>query len=240
MALSEAGCGTPGSLRVTSYNVHDLLDDRAAAARVVRALDPDVLCLQEVPRRLTTEVRLPAFARDCGLWWSGGRAGTGGTAVLTSLRVRVHDQHRGRLPVRFPDRSRGFAMLEVSLPGGVRISVVSVHLGLRADERERHAELIMARLGPAAVIAGDLNESADGPAWRMIAAGYRKVSDDRPTYPASAPSSVLDAIFAGPRLTTCPGAPVALVERDLVAASDHRPVWVDLCPSGTESACAPP
>lgn len=236
----EAGCSAAGSLRVASYNVHDLLDDRSAAARVVRAIDPDVLCLQEVPRRLTTEVRLPAFARDCGLWWSGGRAGTGGTAVLTSLRMRVHAHHRERLPVRFPDRSRGFAMVEVSLPGDARISVVSVHLGLRADERARHTGRIMARLdslrSSATVIAGDLNEGADGSARRMIAARYRKVSDDRPTFPASAPNSVLDAIFAGPRLAIRPGAPVALVEEDVVVASDHRPVWVDLCPSCTDTA----
>ena len=38
------------SLRVASYNVRDLKDDVDAAARVVRAIDPDVLCLQEVPR----------------------------------------------------------------------------------------------------------------------------------------------------------------------------------------------
>jgi len=74
-----------------SYNVHDLLDDRAAAARVVRAVAPDVLCLQEVPRRLTTELRLPPFARDCRLVWRRGRLGTGGTAVLTAPRVVVHD-----------------------------------------------------------------------------------------------------------------------------------------------------
>lgn len=46
-----------------SWNLHDLRDDPAAAVRVIRAVDPDVLCLQEVPRRLTTELQVPPFAR---------------------------------------------------------------------------------------------------------------------------------------------------------------------------------
>src|SRR6476469_10697273 len=128
-----------------SYNVHDLLDDRAAAARVVRAVAPDVLCLQEVPRRLTTELRLPPFARDCGLPWRRGRLGTGGTAVLTAARVVVHGTSRGRLPVRFPDRTRGYAAATVSVPTGGpsrrAVTVVSVHLGaarLRAGEARGH------------------------------------------------------------------------------------------------------
>ncbi|HET9633586.1 MAG TPA: endonuclease/exonuclease/phosphatase family protein [Terrabacter sp.] len=49
-----------------SWNLHDLQDDRAAAARAIRAVDPDVLCLQEVPRRLTTQLRVPPFADPAG------------------------------------------------------------------------------------------------------------------------------------------------------------------------------
>ncbi len=225
---SQPGCPTPGTVRVASYNVRDLLDDHAAAARVVRAIDPDVLCLQEVPRRLTTELRLPAFARACGLWWSGGRLGSGGTAVLSSLRVHVHGHREHRLAVRFPDRTRGFSALEVSPPGGPRLTVASVHLGLRADERVRHVAAILERLGPGAVIAGDLNEGADGQAWRLLADRYRNVSGDHPTFPAVAPKVLLDVIFAGGALIARPGRPVVLVEEDVRAASDHRPVWVDL------------
>ena len=81
------------------------------------AVGPDVLCLQEVPRRLTTELRLPPFARACRLLWNRGRLGTGGTAVLTAPRVVVHDVLRGRLRVRFPDRTRGYAAATVSLGG---------------------------------------------------------------------------------------------------------------------------
>ena len=216
-----------------SYNVHDLLDDRAAAARVVRAVGPDVLCLQEVPRRLTTEVRLPAFARACGMRRSGGRLGTGGTAVLTGPRVAVHAVTRGRLPVRFPDRSRGYAGATVSLPdarGGadLAVTVVSVHLGLRADERARHAGALLAELGERAVVAGDLNEGADGDAYGLIARRYELASAGEPTFPADRPAAALDVIFAATALRVLPSTAVVVAEEDLRAGSDHRPVWVDL------------
>ncbi|EWS99980.1 endonuclease/exonuclease/phosphatase [Intrasporangium oryzae NRRL B-24470] len=229
---------TGPAMRVMSYNVRDFLDDVAAAARVVRAVDPDVLCLQEVPRRLTTELRLPAFARACRLWWSGGRRGTGGTAILTSPRVTVHSASRHRLGVRFPDRTRGYAAADVSLPGSVPVSVASIHLSLRADERERHARDIVAALGDRSVVAGDLNEGSDGRGHRLIAERCRVVSEAVPTFPASSPDQVLDVIFAGPGLEVRPATAVALAEEDLVAASDHRPVWVDLVTAPQEGGRA--
>jgi len=221
-----------------SYNVHDLLDDRAAAARVVRAVAPDVLCLQEVPRRLTTELRLPPFARDCGLRPHRGRVGTGGTAVLTAADLVVHDVSRARLRVRFPDRTRGYAGVTVSLPSAGRscrpVTVVSVHLGLRASERVRHAAAVLAALGGSggvadrAVIAGDLNEGPGGPAYAMFAAHHPPVSGDVPTFPAPNPSTALDVVFAGPGLRVAETPETHVDESDLAAGSDHRPVWVDL------------
>ena len=76
------------ALRVASYNVRYFRDDKAAAARVVRAIGPDVLCLQEVPRWIRARTKIGAFALDCGLSWSGGHWGSGGTTILTSPRVR--------------------------------------------------------------------------------------------------------------------------------------------------------
>jgi endonuclease/exonuclease/phosphatase family metal-dependent hydrolase len=220
-----------------SYNLHDLRDDRAAATRVVRAVAPDVLCLQEVPRRLTTELRLPPFARATGLVWHRRRRGTGGTAVLTGPRVVVHEVTRGRLPVRFPDRTRGYAGATVSLPGGGQrrapVTVVSVHLGLRAPERLRHARTVVTTLdardaGDRAVVAGDLNETAGGTAYALLASHLARASGEVPTFPARHPTVALDVVFAGRGLPVVPGAEVLLDEADLTAGSDHRPVWVDL------------
>ncbi|MEW1953292.1 endonuclease/exonuclease/phosphatase family protein [Terrabacter sp. NPDC080008] len=215
-----------------SYNLHDLRDDRAAAARIVRAVAPDVLCVQEVPRRLTTELRVPRLARACGLVWHRRRLGTGGTAVLTAPGLTVHEVLRGRLPVRFPDRTRGYAAATVSLPGdGPRtspVTVASIHLGLKPAERARHAAAVLERLGERAVVAGDLNEGPGGTAYAIVAERYPLASSGAPTFPARQPTAALDAVFAAAALRVLPTDPVPLDLRDLEAASDHRPVWVDL------------
>ena len=217
-------------IRVVSYNLKDFTLDRHAAARVVRALDPDVLCLQEVPRRLFASWRVSAFAAECGMFWSGHHRGSGGTTILTSLRVQVAESRHVRLRVRAPQRTRGYAVARVALPGHRPLVVASVHLSLDAAERERHAGLILQGVsgGDPVVLSGDLNEGETGGAWRRFAGPLRLVSPAVPTFPARAPRRVLDVVFASPELVVGPHQAVPLPEADLVAASDHRPVWVDV------------
>ena len=219
-----------GSIRVASYNLRDFKDDPAAAARVIRAIDPDLLCLQEVPRRLFSSFRVAAFAARCGMFWSGRHRGSGGTTIFTSLRVQVAESRHHRLRVAALQRTRGYAVARVGPAGHQPLVVASVHLSLDADERERHAGQILERVarGGPVLLAGDLNEGETGRAWRLFAAPLRLISPNRPTYPATAPRKVLDVIFASPDLAVLPHREVALVEADLVAASDHRPTWVDV------------
>jgi len=218
------------TIRVASYNTRDLLDDPAAAARVVRALDPDVLCLQEVPRRLLATWRVSGFAEQCRMYWSGHHRGSGGTTIFTSLRVATPSSTHRRLPVRLLVRRRGYAVTAVALPGRRPVVVASLHLGLVADERERHARLVLDALAQAedVVLAADLNEDETGRAYRAIAGRYPRVSAALPTFPSGRPERVLDSIFASPDLVVQPGAPVAIDEGDLLAATDHRPVWVEV------------
>lgn len=220
------------AVRVASYNTRDFLDDHHLASRVVRAVDPDVLCLQEVPRRLLGGWRVARFAAACGLRWAGRHRGSGGTTVLTSDRVHVVGSEHRRLPVRWPDRTRGFAVVRVGLPGGGELTAVSVHLSLKAQERVAHTERILdaiADRGPL-VVAGDLNEDSTGDAWRLLDVPdrLRLVSPDRPTYPARAPRLRLDVVFASPQLRVLPHRGVSLPDAVYAAASDHRPTWVDL------------
>ena len=221
-----------GRLRVASYNTRDFLDDAAVAARVVRAIDPDVLCLQEVPRRLLAGVRLRRFARHCGLRATGPHRGSGGTTVLVSDRVRLVEAAHHRLPVRWPDRTRGWAHARVALPGVGEVTAVSLHLSLRAAERERHVAAVLAALEDVdpLVVAGDLNEESEGGAWRRLdlPGRLRLVAPDGPTYPAHAPRRRLDVVFASPSLRVLPAAPVAVPDSVWRLASDHRPAWVDL------------
>jgi endonuclease/exonuclease/phosphatase family metal-dependent hydrolase len=217
-------------LRVASYNLRDLQDDAEAAARVIRTINPDVLCLQEIPRHLLSEHRIASFAARCGLYWSGGHRGSGGTTVLTSLRLDVADARHSPLQVARLQRERGYAVSLVRLPGHQCVTCVSMHLSLDADERATHAATVLEAIpvdGPL-VVAGDLNEGPDGLAWKAIAGRLRVVSGAAPTFPSGNPRHRLDAIFASPRLVVVPGDPVQLAPEDLVAATDHRPVWVDL------------
>lgn len=218
------------TMRVASYNLKDFTLDRHAAARVVRAIDPDVLCLQEVPRRLLATWRVASFAAECGLYWSGRHRGSGGTTVLTSLRMQVSESRHHRLRVATLQRTRGYAVARVGPPGHQPLLVASVHLSLDADERERHAGQILRSLagGGPVLLAGDLNEDETGKAWRLFASPLRLISPTTPTYPAAAPRTVLDVIFGSPDLVVAPHREVALDAAELAAASDHRPTWVDV------------
>jgi endonuclease/exonuclease/phosphatase family metal-dependent hydrolase len=223
-------------MRVASYNLKDLTLDRHAAARVVRALDPDVLCLQEVPRRLFASWRVSQFAAECGMYWSGRHRGSGGTTILTSLRVQVAESRHHRLRVAALQRTRGYAVARVAPAGSAPLVVASVHLSLDAEERLRHTDQVLRAVsgGGPVVLAGDLNEGSSGRAWQLLAGQLRLVSPATPTYPARAPRRLLDVVFASPEVDVLPPAEPALDEADLVAASDHRPVWVDLALAGPD------
>ena len=220
------------TFRVASYNTRDFLDDHRLAARIVRAIDPDVLCLQEVPRRLAAGRRVAGFAQTCGMRWSGRHRGSGGTTIFTSPRVELLECRHRRLPVRWPDRTRGYAVARVALPGGVDLTAVSVHLSLEPHERVTHAERILRGLpdGRPVVVAGDLNEDETGDAWRLIDVPdrLRLVSPARPTFPARAPRRRLDVVFASPELQVLPHREVLVPDAAWALASDHRPTWVDL------------
>ena len=228
---------------MASYNVRDLLDDADAAARVVRAVDPDVLCLQEVPRHVLSSYRIASFAARCGLYWSGGHHGGGGTTVMTSARTDVRDGQHNPLKVRRLQRVRGYALSRVRLPGLPTVTVVSLHLSLDAGERVAHAATVLQALhsDEPLVLAGDLNEGPEGQAWTAIARRLPVASSQAPTFPAGNPRQRLDVVFASPTLpvvasgTGGTGGTVELDPADLVAATDHLPVWVDLDLSGLAS-----
>lgn len=227
-----------GGLRVASYNVRGLGDDVAAAVRVVRALAPDVLCLQEIPRRFLFGHRVADFAAACGLYWPGGSRGSGGTTVMTSLRVETLAVGHEGLPVGYFDQQRGFAWQRVRLPDHGIVCVVSVHLSLRTRERKVHIAQVLDRVphDVPLVLSGDLNEESTGRAWRTLASRLRLVSPEGPTFPSRGPRTRIDAIFAERGLAVAGAgstAPVQLDPDDLVAATDHLPVWTDLDLSAT-------
>jgi endonuclease/exonuclease/phosphatase family metal-dependent hydrolase len=219
------------NVRVVSYNVRSLRDDRTALVRVIRDLRPDVLCLQEAPRRLRWRGLCAALARDTGLLYVGGGGTTGGAAMLASLRVDV----RSTLEYRFSRtprlHQRGAVATLVQL-GGAAMVVASVHLGLDAAERFRHRSELMGLVDrfdcDVTVLAGDINERPDQPAWRAIAAEFADAGavDDTPTFSTRFPRHRIDGIFVrGPARVDS----YRVVDGvDVAAASDHRPVVAEV------------
>lgn len=225
-----------------SYNVRALRDDLGALTRVVRAAAPDVLCVQEAPRFARWRTRRADLARRCGLYVAAGER-TGGLTIFAGLRtavVRAEYHLLSHVP-RLHRRAVAVAVLDVA--GAGRLIAASTHLDLDADARLRHAAEIEAILAdvrrrhpaPLLVLAGDLNEGETGAAWRRLRDGLTDTSG-APTYPAHAPRHRIDAIFASPRFTVRTDRFPSLPESDLVRASDHRPVVVDLDYGPTETA----
>ncbi|MEN3535668.1 endonuclease/exonuclease/phosphatase family protein [Microbispora sp. ZYX-F-249] len=238
-----------GVLRVATYNVRGLRDDRGALVRVIRALRPDVLCLQEAPRLPGWRRQRRALARAAGLSVAaGGRVG--GTAVLTAPAVRLlrGRGHRLRWFAGLEWRSVALAVVEKDRE---RYAVCSAHLDLVAGARLSHAAQIVPLLERAArefeaapVLAGDLNEAPEAPVWRLLGGRYTDCFTAAPgpagrgddaragaTFPAREPRVRIDAIFAGPGLSVVSYGGADAPPGDLAAASDHRPVVAELVPT---------
>ncbi|GAA4500202.1 endonuclease/exonuclease/phosphatase family protein [Actinoallomurus oryzae] len=228
------------TIRLLSYNVRSMRDDRAALARVIRRLEPDVACVQEAPRfafwlrkrrwlARRTSLGLAVRSRPAGLeLYAGPR-----TALL-------HRRHRLLTPVPGLHR-RGlvFGLFEV---GGARFVAASVHLDLADGPRLRHAEEIVTelarireRFGAPVVLAGDVNEEPGGAAWEHLASRFQDGFATAPwgegaTYSSREPRTRIDGVFADPEVEvlSCgvPDEPELLA--DYPMATDHRPVVAEL------------
>jgi endonuclease/exonuclease/phosphatase family metal-dependent hydrolase len=228
------------TIRLLSYNVRSMRDDRAALARVIRRLEPDIACVQEAPRfafwlrkrrwlARRTSLGLAVRSRPAGLeLYAGPR-----TALL-------YRRHRLLSPV--PGMHRRGIVLGLLEVGGTRLVAASVHLDLAGGPRLRHAEEIVTELSRVrdrfeapVVLAGDINEEPGGAAWDFLRERYQDGFAAAPvgegaTYSSSAPRTRIDGVFAdfGIEVVGC-GVPD---EPDLLAdypnATDHRPVLAEL------------
>ncbi|SCL18112.1 Metal-dependent hydrolase, endonuclease/exonuclease/phosphatase family [Micromonospora pallida] len=221
-------------LRVVSYNIHTQRDDTAALAEVVRAAQPDVVIVQEGPRRFRWRRKCAALAESFGLVVAAGGLPALGNLLLTSMRVRVHATSCQRFPLTPGRHLRGAAFAECSVRGSTRFVVAGTHLSTDPAERPAQAVLFREEVEAArwpVLVGADLNEGPGGAAWRTIADGLVDTAvaadrADRLTYSCANPSRRIDALFVDPRVT--------VVDYDVVdtpntrRASDHFPVLVDL------------
>ncbi|WP_433049694.1 endonuclease/exonuclease/phosphatase family protein [Dactylosporangium sp. CS-033363] len=217
-------------IRVLSYNLHGLKDDRRALAAAVREAAPDIAILQEAPRRFRWRQKSAALARELELVVAGGGLPALGNLILVNLRVRVVTGWNLRYPLTPGRHMRGAAFVRCRVGRSTFVAGGS-HLSTDPTERPMQAELLKREMDDVAeplVFAGDLNENSGGGAWRMIADGLTDAAgpDERPTFPATAARERLDVIFADPR--------IAVLQYDVLdtpqtrAASDHFPVIADL------------
>ncbi len=217
-------------IRVATYNI--MLGGRSGRAldESVRALDADVLLVNESPK-------LPVlWRRRCRRlvegWQlrlvTGGRpAGSNLVAVTAAVSVKSSGAERLRQPLFSPRRGVAWAQLRVE---GRLLGVVSCHLSL--DRVRRLGEVrrvidVAARLRGPVVVAGDLNEPPGGPCWELLRqAGFVDHGDGSwKTFPATVPARRIDALLVRGSSVRVdahgdPGVSPALLE----TASDHRPV----------------
>ena len=217
-------------LRVVSYNVHSLRDDRGALAAVVRSLEPDVLIVQEAPRRFRWRTKCARLARSFGLYYGTGGLPSLGNLILTNLRVRVRESWELRYPLIAGRHMRGAAFARCTVPGAAPFVVAGSHLSTYDGERPGQAALLEPALRAASdpVILGiDLNETDGGASWKLLAADLVDSGrDGGNTFPAGAPDRRIDAILVDRRIGVS-HFEVANTAQAL-RASDHLPLVADL------------
>ena len=217
-------------LRILSWNVHGLRDDRDALTGIVRELDPDVMCVQEAPKFFRWRAKVAALARECGLLYVAGGGTTGGTALLVHLRVDVEGAAElalSRYRLGWPDRGVAAAVVRKS---GARLAVASLHLPLPEAERADHARRALGVLRASGVkqlfAAGDMNERPGRTAWQyLVDEGLRDLGPHSgPTFPAHRPDRRIDGAFATAGVEVLDYQ--VLDRRGVESASDHRPLLV--------------
>ena len=224
-------------VRVLSYNIRSLRDDRTALARVVRACDPDLVCVQESPRFWFPRQQAAWLARSTGLVVLSGGLGASGPLLLGRLRATPLSVHDLLLPKRPELHQRGFATTVVRIGAAEPFSVTSCHLSLNADERYTQFEALLEQLDRVGtrlgVVGGDFNEHPDDRGWKLLAG---RLQDGWATAPWGSeftsvpkdPYQRIDAVFATPgvEVLAC-GVPDGLAgvrAADLTAATDHLPL----------------
>ncbi|MBV8133017.1 MAG: endonuclease/exonuclease/phosphatase family protein [Alphaproteobacteria bacterium] len=239
------------SVRVVTYNIHtcvgvDRRYDPGRISTVLREIDADIACLQEVDARLRIE-------RQADQWAYLGAAT--GCRVVTGSGVR---QPRGRfgnaILTRFPVLAARSIDLTVTgyeprgaidadvLIGERVLRVIATHFGLHGAERRQQANRLMAALGDpipanrreahAVLLMGDLNE------WRGRGGAIRSLdrrlgpSAAARTFPSWMPVLALDRIYADGRAIL---RDVSVYRSPLARlASDHLPLVGRLCWSPRE------
>ena len=239
---------TRARLRVATYNIHKCrgFDGKTSPSRiidVIRELEADILCLQEVVNapggrqiydqaheisRAFPEYEL-SFGANRPL-----RGGTYGNMTLTNLPLRGWQNHN---LTREGREERGVLQTDLALDSGQILHVFNVHLGTGHMERRFQARLLMSEAvlgqsdstGPRLVL-GDFNEWTRGLTTRLLRNSFQTFRPEHGlryprTYPGMLPLLSLDHCYYEPPLEL-EAARLWRSPRALIA-SDHLPLVAD-------------
>jgi endonuclease/exonuclease/phosphatase family metal-dependent hydrolase len=220
-------------LRVLSYNVHGQKDDLGALASVVRGVAPDVVVVQEGPRRFRWRQKTASLADRLGMVVAAGGLPSLGNVLLSTLRVRAGDTWCLRYALTPGRHLRGAAFASCTVPGAAFV-VTGSHLATDPVERPMQAAAWRAAIAAVdlpVIAAADTNDDPGGAAWTLASKGLVDAAEatgcaDRMTYPATGPNRRIDAIFVDPRIGIAGYDVVDTAEAR--RASDHLPVLADL------------
>ncbi|MDH3584393.1 MAG: endonuclease/exonuclease/phosphatase family protein [Phycisphaerae bacterium] len=242
------GCQTPPPprphLRVLTYNIHhgqgtDGRFDLPRLAAVIRALQPDLVALQEVDRKTRRAGGVDQAAelgRLTGMHARFGKAmdysgGGYGEAILS--RFKVLEARTIPLPADRGFEPRAALAVRVQPPGLPALWFAGTHLDHTADDRQRLMQVdalvkaLVRELPEATILAGDLNADADSRPIGRLRAHFRDAADSRPqpTWPADQPRTRIDWVLLRP-LGAWRVVEARVIEETV--ASDHRPLLVEL------------
>lgn len=221
-------------IRVLSYNIHhaegtDGVLDVERIARVIRAVSPDVVCLQEVDRGLprTEMLDMPALLADAlsmhvafeaNYLFDGGEYGN---ATLSTHPI-VSAENTA-LPNPNDAEPRGCLRTALDV-GGTMVRVFNTHLGLKPDERMEQASAIAELVGNdgMAVVAGDLNATPESGPLKVLLGGLRDSGAGvSPTSSSTNPRRRIDYVLVSPEMRVVESR--TLRGEETTIASDHLP-----------------
>jgi endonuclease/exonuclease/phosphatase family metal-dependent hydrolase len=222
------------SLRLLTYNVRSMRDDRDALGRVIRAAEPDVVLVQESPRFARWRSLCAELARRGNLVVVSGGRPAGSNLILSTLAVDVESHAEVLFSKDRRLHQRGTAIAVLTLRGA-RFAVAGIHLDLVEEARLRHVaelEVAVAAHVPSdvpVIVAGDVNDKPGSPTWQALARDRQDAiatAGLTGTWSARDPQQTIDGAFVDPRVSVT--AVRILDGADVEAASDHRPVLVEL------------
>ena len=242
----------PERLTVLTYNIQigmgiDKKTDLERTAAVIKAVNPDIVALQEVDRKARRSGGLDQaveLARATGMHLVFGKAsvregidqdgGDYGVAILS--RFPIKSSHNHQLPFTRGFELRTVLEVEIDWPlrSGKRIPLrfFDTHFD-NASEADRIAsaelvnKLVLANDSIPTIIAGDLNSRPGSKPLQILSEHmtFAGAGKDMPTFPANAPRHQIDYVLYRPATRW---KVVEAVVVDAPDASDHSPVKVIL------------